>query len=337
VTDLDLDRLRGLEAVLFLADHPLDVPTLTVALDCTEEAVQPLLDELAQRLEERQSGLTLRNVAGGWRLYTASETREHVERHLLAGRTGRLSQAALETLAVIAYKQPISRTEVGEIRGVNADGAVKSLVSRGLIEEVGRDDGPGQAVLYGTTTEFLEKIGLDSLSDLPSLTDYLIENPAPDEPTPDQLKEARRRLQAGRELSSTGASRWDPDAPEPDAQELVERARRERTEHALRRRVQEDEMDELTGALDRVARNAMAQLRDAVAATEEPDATDEQPDASDEATAENTSEGTASGDGGADGGGADGGGTGGGGPGGGATGAEVSEAAAPDQAQAGSS
>jgi segregation and condensation protein B len=276
VTDLDLDRLRGLEAVLFLADHPLDIPTLAIALDCTEQAVQPLLDELAQRLEERQSGLALRNVAGGWRLYTATQTREHVERHLLAGRTGRLSQAALETLAVIAYKQPISRTEVGDIRGVNADGAVRSLVSRGLIEEVGRDDGPGQAVLYGTTTEFLEKIGLDGLSDLPSLTEYLIENPAPDEPTPDQLKEARRRLQAGRELSSTGSSRWDPDAPEPDAQELVERARRERTEHALRRRAQEDEMDELTGALDRVARHAMAQLRDAVAATDpdEDDASD---------------------------------------------------------------
>ena len=208
---IDLDRLRGLEAVLFLADHPLDLDTLGTALDCAPADVEPLLAELGQRLDERQSGLCLRNVGGGWRLYTAAAAREHVERHLLAGRSGRLSQAALETLAVIAYKQPISRTEVGDIRGVNADGAVRSLVSRGLIEEVGRDDGPGQAVLYGTTVEFLEKIGLASVDDLPPLTEYLVENPAPDEPTPDQLKEARRRLQEGREIASTGAARWDPD------------------------------------------------------------------------------------------------------------------------------
>ena len=275
---LDIDRLRGLEAVLFLADHPLDLGTLGTALDCAPEDVEPLLAELGQRLEERQSGLVLRNVAGGWRLYTAAETREHVERHLLAGRSGRLSQAALETLAVIAYKQPISRTEVGDIRGVNADGAVRSLVSRGLIEEVGRDDGPGQAVLYGTSREFLEKVGLASLDDLPPLTDFLVENPAPDEPTPDQLKEARRRLQEGRELASTGAGRWDPqgDAPTGEAddgppRDPRERQRELRRDAAARRREQEEEMDELTGALERVAQNAMAQLRDAQSTAEDDD------------------------------------------------------------------
>lgn len=278
-TDVDLDRLRGLEAVLFLADHPLDLPTLGTALDCAPTDVEPLLTELGQRLEERQSGLVLRNVGGGWRLYTATETREHVERHLLAGRSGRLSQAALETLAVIAYKQPISRTEIGDIRGVNADGAVRSLVSRGLIVEVGRDDGPGQAVLYGTSVEFLEKIGLATLDDLPPLTDFLVENPAPDEPTPDQLKEARRRLQEGRDLASTGAARWDPDgdggdppgadeATESDADDASERHRAQRRDAAARRRAQEEEMDELTGALERVAKSAMAQLRDAVSAAD---------------------------------------------------------------------
>ena len=281
---LDLDRLRGLEAVLFLADHPLDLPTLGTALDCTPGQVQPLLEELGQRLVERQSGLVLRNVGGGWRLYTAAETREHVERHVLAGRSGRLSQAALETLAVIAYKQPISRTEVGDIRGVNADGAVRSLVSRGLIEEVGRDDGPGQAVLYGTTTEFLEKIGLASLDDLPPLTDFLVENPAPDEPTPDQLKAARRRLQEGREISSTGGARWDPDA-EPPAEDAVdprEAQRAQRRDAAARRRAQEEEMDELTGALERVARSAVAQLRDAVSAAEDDDEDEDQGPAEDD-------------------------------------------------------
>lgn len=278
---IDLDRLRGLEAVLFLADHPLDLDTLGTALDCAPADVEPLLAELGQRLDERQSGLCLRNVGGGWRLYTAAAAREHVERHVLAGRSGRLSQAALETLAVIAYKQPISRTEVGDIRGVNADGAVRSLVSRGLIEEVGRDDGPGQAVLYGTTVEFLEKIGLASVDDLPPLTEYLVENPAPDEPTPDQLKEARRRLQEGREIASTGAARWDPDVAEAadddgddgddgasPQEAAAQRQRDQRRDAASRRREQEEEMDELTGALERVAKNAMAQLRDAVSAAE---------------------------------------------------------------------
>lgn len=278
---IDLDRLRGLEAVLFLADHPLDLPTLSTALDCAPPDVEPLLAELEQRLEERQSGLVVRHVGGGWRLYTAAAAREHVERHLLAGRSGRLSQAALETLAVIAYKQPISRTEVGDIRGVNADGAVRSLVARGMIEEVGRDDGPGQAVLYGTTTEFLEKVGLTGLDDLPSLTDFLLENPAPDEPTPDQLKEARRRLQSGRELASTGAAHWDPD-DEPSDEERADRERQtaadDRARSVARRRTQDQEMDELTGALERVAQSAMAQLRDAVSAADdedEPDDTDD--------------------------------------------------------------
>lgn len=278
-TDVDLDRLRGLEAVLFLADHPLDLPTLGTALDCGPQDVEPLLAELGQRLDERQSGLVLRNVGGGWRLYTAAETREHVERHVLAGRSGRLSRAALETLAVIAYKQPISRTEIGDIRGVNADGAVRSLVSRGLIAEVGRDDGPGQAVLYGTTVEFLERIGLASLDDLPPLADFLVENPAPDEPTPDQLKEARRRLQEGRELASTGSARWDPEAvdapgdeaegsPEDGVDDPTERQRAQRRDAAVRRRAQEQEMDALTGDLERVAKSAMAQLRDAVQSAE---------------------------------------------------------------------
>jgi hypothetical protein len=112
-------------------------------------------------------------------MYTAAGARPVLERWALAGRSGRLTQAALETLAVIAYKQPISRQEVGDIRGVNADGAVRSLVARGLVEEVGRDEGPGQALLYGTTTLFLERIGIDDLEELPPLTDFLPEAPGP--------------------------------------------------------------------------------------------------------------------------------------------------------------
>jgi segregation and condensation protein B len=117
---VDIARLQSLEALLFLAAEPVAVEALSHALDCPVDDVTALLTELGQRLEERQSGLVLRHVAGGWRLYTDPVARDAVERHLLAGKSGRLSQAALETLAVIAYKQPISRTEVGDIRGVNA-------------------------------------------------------------------------------------------------------------------------------------------------------------------------------------------------------------------------
>lgn len=279
---IDVPRLQALEAILFLASEPVPVRALSQALEVGTADVDALLTELQARLTERQSGLALRNVAGGWRLYAGDGGAEWVERHVLAGRSGRLSQAALETLAVIAYKQPISRSEIGDIRGVNADGAVRSLVARGMIEEVGRDDGPGQAVLYGTTTEFLEKIGINDLDDLPELTDYLADD-APDEPVPSMLKQARRRLQEGQGLPATGHARWDPDRAqaaadgdsqasedEPDEDSSTSR----RTEEVRRRREQEDEMEELTGALERAAKNAMAQLRVAVEAQADDDPDD---------------------------------------------------------------
>jgi len=286
----DVARLQALESILFLTAEPVTVRALSLALEAGTTEVDELLSELRSRLSERQSGLVLRNVAGGWRLYAGDGGAEFVERHLLAGRSGRLSQAALETLAVIAYKQPISRTEIGDIRGVNADGAVRSLVARGLVEEVGRDDGPGQAVLYGTTTEFLEKIGLDSVDDLPELTDYLADD-APDEPAPSMLKQARRRLQDGEGLPATGRARWDPDgAPasatmagddtdDPEDESQIEPADESgtsrRADEIRRRREQEDEMEALTGALERAAKNAMAQLRVAVEAQDDGDDADE--------------------------------------------------------------
>lgn len=283
---IDVPRLQALEAILFLASEPVPVRALSQSLDVGTAEVDTLLTELHARLTERQSGLVLRNVAGGWRLYAGDVGAEWVERHLLAGRSGRLSQAALETLAVIAYKQPISRSEIGDIRGVNADGAVRSLVARGLVEEVGRDDGPGQAVLYGTTTEFLEKLGINDVADLPDLTDYLADD-APDEPAPSMLKQARRRLQDGEELPATGRARWDPeDAPDAeaaDSEDLDETtadgssdvAVSRRSEEVRRRREQEDEMEALTGALERAAKNAMAQLRVAVEAQGDDESDDE--------------------------------------------------------------
>jgi segregation and condensation protein B len=115
---------------------------------------------------------------------------------VLRGRTGRLPQAALETLAIVAYKQPVTRAQVSEIRGVEADGAIRSLVSRGLVEEVGRDPGPGQPLLYGTTTRLLEQLGLDSLDALPPLPSLSPDGPLPPEPDPGGYKAARRQLDA---------------------------------------------------------------------------------------------------------------------------------------------
>lgn len=265
---------QGLEALLFLAEEPIPVSALAEVLEAEEDEIEGALLELAAAYEREERGLTIRRAAGGWRMYTAEAAHPAVERYVLAGRSGRLTQAALETLAVVAYKQPISRQDISEIRGVNADGAVRSLVARGYVEEVGRDEGPGQAVLYGTTTLLLERLGLDDLDQLPPLTDFLPEEPAPDEPGLGHLKEARRYLASGEELPATGRGRWSPLDREtntgPDA------ATEEEDEPALppvdapaSRREQDEEMDQLTVALERAARSAMAQLRDAVAATEE--------------------------------------------------------------------
>ncbi len=273
----EADLLRGLEAVVFLAEEPVEARALADALELDVDDVERGLRTLAARYEEEERGLAIRQVAGGWRMYTAPSAQAVVERYVLAGRSGRLTQAALETLAVIAYKQPISRQEISDIRGVNADGAVRSLVARGFVQEAGRDEGPGQAILYGTTPVFLEKLGLDTLEGLPPLTDFLPEAPAPDEPGVDRLREARKRLAAGEELPSTGAARWELDA-DPSTNTGADDAPEE-GDDALPpiaprgdRRGQDREMDELTARLEAAARSAMSQLRDAVEATERDDA-----------------------------------------------------------------
>jgi segregation and condensation protein B len=115
----------------------------------------------------------LRKIAGGWRLYTHPDTSEVVERFVLSSRHSRLTKAALETLAIVAYKQPVTRHQVSAIRGVNTEGVLKALVDRGLLAEVGHDQGPGRPILYATTPEFLERLGLDSVADLPSLAPLL--------------------------------------------------------------------------------------------------------------------------------------------------------------------
>jgi segregation and condensation protein B len=164
----------SLEALLMVADQPLDVLSLASAVGHPAEAVSAGLAELAREYDEQGRGFELRNVAGGWRYYTREEYAAVVEGFVLEGQQARLTQAALETLAVVAYKQPVSRARVSAIRGVNVDGVMRTLVTRGLVEEAGQDQSSG-AHLYRTTGYFLERIGVQSLDELPELAPYLPE------------------------------------------------------------------------------------------------------------------------------------------------------------------
>jgi segregation and condensation protein B len=259
---MDTLTRQGLEAILFLADEPVQVADLAEVLEVDDDEVHAELELLAERYAAEARGIEVRRAAGGWRMYSAAGARPVLERWALAGRTGRLTQAALETLAVIAYKQPISRQDIGDIRGVNADGAVRSLVARGFVTEVGRDEGPGQALLYGTTTHFLERLGLEQLDDLPPLTDFMPEAPAPDEPELGAIRDVRRRLAAGEELTTRPDPRTNtgPDAgADEEALPAPTASSRGKDEH----------MDDLTDQLERAARSAVDRLREAVSAGDE--------------------------------------------------------------------
>ena len=164
----------ALEAVLMVADQPLDVATLARAVGHPPGAVGDALASLARGYDEQCRGFELRDVGGGWRYYTREDYAPVVEQFVRDGHQARLTQAALETLAVVAYRQPVSRARVSAVRGVNVDAVMRTLVSRGLVTECGRDEQTG-AVLYGTTAYFLERVGLTSLADLPELAPFLPE------------------------------------------------------------------------------------------------------------------------------------------------------------------
>lgn len=164
---------RTVEALLFVADEPMPTGTIAQALELDRRRVEALCEELAASYEERGAGIVLREVAGGWRLSTHSAAAPAVEQFVLASRHTRLTKAALETLAIVAYKQPVTRHQISAIRGVNSDGVLRALVDRGLVVETGREEGPGRPVLHGTSQEFLERLGLPSLASLPSLAPYL--------------------------------------------------------------------------------------------------------------------------------------------------------------------
>jgi segregation and condensation protein B len=168
------DLKPSLEALLMVADQPLDPVTLASAVGHPVGAVDAGLAELSREYDEQGRGFELRNVAGGWRYYTREAYAPVVEGFVLDGQQARLTQAALETLAVIAYRQPVSRARVAAIRGVNVDGVIRTLVARGLVEEAGQDHTTG-AYLYRTTGYFLERIGVTTLDELPELAPYLPE------------------------------------------------------------------------------------------------------------------------------------------------------------------
>jgi len=164
----------AIEAVLMVVDEPVSEMALASALELPVDDVRAHLEELQREYDHQQRGFTVRSVAGGWRVYSRSDYAPVVERFLLDGQQAKLTQASLETLAVIAYRQPISRSRVSAIRGVNVDGVVRTLLTRGLIEELGAE-GEAGAILYGTTDYFLQRLGLRSLDELPALAPYLPE------------------------------------------------------------------------------------------------------------------------------------------------------------------
>ncbi len=168
--------LAALEAVLMVADEPIPAVQLATALGLPQREVEDLLGELAAEyrgeLGGRPRGFELRQAGGGWRVYSAPVFADVVGRFLLEGQSARLTQAALETLAVVAYRQPVTRGQISAVRGVNVDGVVRTLTTRGLVAEVGQDPSTG-AVLYGTTGYFLERMGFSSLDELPALAPHL--------------------------------------------------------------------------------------------------------------------------------------------------------------------
>ena len=180
--DANVTDTRALEALLFVSDEPLTPSVIAQSLEVDRRTADALCDRLTKELEDRDAGVLLRNVAGGWRLFTHPDTAPEVERFVLSSRQARLTKAALETLAIVAYKQPVTRHQITSIRGVNSDGVIRALQDKGLVEEAGRDETPGRPILLATTPAFLERLGLPSLAALPSLAPLLgVDAGEPDE------------------------------------------------------------------------------------------------------------------------------------------------------------
>jgi len=169
----DTEVVRAIEAIVMVASEPVPPALLAQLVERSVARVEELCGRLAEAYAEAGHGFELVRVAGGYRYQSHADLAPFVERYVLDGQRSRLSAAALETLAIVAYKQPISRAQVAAIRGVDPDGVLRTLAGRGYITELHRDTGPGQAVLWGTTPAFLEKLGIDSVQDLPPLAGFV--------------------------------------------------------------------------------------------------------------------------------------------------------------------
>lgn len=189
-----IDLEGAIEAMLFVSDEPVTVAALSKMLECDAEEVEDSLKRIRQRGVEENRGIQLREVAGGWRLFTHPAYHELIEKYVVSWDTRKLSAAAMETLAIIAYTQPSTRASVASIRGVSSDSAINSLVEKGLVREVGHADSAGNPSLYGTTQTFLEKFGLGSISDLTDISEF-----APDAETRALIAE---RLATTRQIPS---------------------------------------------------------------------------------------------------------------------------------------
>ncbi|MGQ5426905.1 SMC-Scp complex subunit ScpB [Thermophilibacter sp. ZX-H3] len=222
---MESGSLKGLlEALLLVSDDSVPATELARAAGAEPGEVASALAELAAEYADANRGFQLREVAGGWRLFTHPAYHDEVADYVLSWDTRRLSQAALETLAVIAYHQPVTREGVRAIRGVNSDGVIGSLKEKGLVREVGRERDRGQAQLWGTTRLFLEHFGLRSLRDLPPLEDF-----APDEESRRFIRERLSGRSIGSTLEETEADleeeadllgpEGDPDGPDEDARD----------------------------------------------------------------------------------------------------------------------
>jgi segregation and condensation protein B len=170
---LDADVVRAIEAIVLVATEPVPTDQLAQLLEQPLGIVDDLCTSLAEAYDQSGHGFQFVQVAGGWRYQSHADMSPYVERDLLDGQRARMSGAALETLAIVAYKQPISRAQIASIRGVDPDGVLRTLAARGYVAQVAIDPGPGQAALFGTTPQFLEKLGLNSLSDLPPLAAFV--------------------------------------------------------------------------------------------------------------------------------------------------------------------
>jgi segregation and condensation protein B len=166
---------RAIEAVVMAAVEPVEPQVLAQLVEIPVSEVEAVCADLAEEYEREGRGFAFVRVAGGYRYQTHPDLAPYVERFVLEGQTVRLSPAALETLAIVAYKQPVSRAQLAAIRGVNVESTLATLTQRGYVEEVGHDPGPGQAILYGTTRLFLERLGIDSVRDLPELSEFVPE------------------------------------------------------------------------------------------------------------------------------------------------------------------